>query len=467
MFDLKEILAASGGTLLAGKTHQRFAGFSIDSRSLNKGDIFIALQGGNFDGHDFIAQAIEKGAACIISEFIPAKLKDIFPGHGCACYTKSSGFQNKICWVKVKDTTRALGDIACFYRSKFSLPVVAVTGSNGKTTAKEMISWVLSMQYQVLKNEGTKNNHIGLPQTLLNLNENHELAVVELGTNHPGEIRYLSGISRPNIGVITNIGPSHLEHFGDLSGVLKEKYSLVDALDKPAIAILNADDQFLYNFLRRKAPQTAVMGFGIERRSDFSVSNIVFTPKGLEFMVNSRHKIYLNTLGRHNIYNALASICLARIFGMDYNDIEYRLSIFDFPAGRLKLMKFLGATFIDDTYNSNPLSLNSALDVMENFHSGGRKIVVMGDMLELGQGSIFLHRKAVKKAWNISDILITVGEFSNSAGRLIKSGISKKIFICDSSLQARECLLNKISLRKDDVVLVKGSRGMKMERVFE
>ena len=451
MFEVHELLTATAGKLASGREGLRIKGISIDSRTIRPQEAFIAIKGGNFDGHDFIGRALKKGAEWIIREAGAVRYKSA-----------------QASFIEVRDTIKALGGIARSWRRKFDIPVIAVTGSNGKTITKEMISAVLSKRFKVLKNEGTKNNHIGLPITLLGLNSHHEIAVIELGTNHPGEIGYLAGIALPNIGVITNIGPAHLQYFGDLRGVLKEKYTLVRFLDKPRIALLNSDDGLLKNKLARVVKGRFVLGFGIKNISDFLASGIKVSNGQIEFLAQKKYRFTLRTLGYYNIYNALAAVSLGRIFGMEYREMAGALSNFTFPEKRLNLKELNNIKFIDDTYNANPASLRQALDALLQLRTKGRKIFVMGDMLELGSSSRFFHRQAGRQVARVCDAFITVGRLSRlAAEEAKKSGLrDTNIFICKNSRQARKTLFSKISPQKGDIVLVKGSRLMRMEEVF-
>jgi len=452
MFKVKEIIQATGGLLLAGDGAQKIAGISTDSRGIKAKEAFLALRGKNFDGHDFIAQALRAKASCIIVEDRP---KEIIPA--------------RLAVIKVKDTTLALGEIARFQRQKFNLPVVAITGSNGKTTTKEMVAWVLSAKARVLKNEGTKNNQIGLPQTLIQLSPNDKFAVVEIGTNHFGEVDYLAKIACPNIGIITNIGPSHLEFLKDLKGVFKEKSSLLNNLSGPAIALVNADDASLGSLIRDKRRACRVFSYGINTKSDFSASAIRIENGKVRFKVNSKSNFELSSLGVYNVYNALAAIACGRILGLSYAQMCLRLAEFKFPRGRLNLVKSGGLKFIDDTYNSNPLSLKAALDTLNAVGCCGRKILVMGDMLELGRQKELLHRQIAWSITNSCDLLIAVGSLARiTAEAALRYGWqAKRIFCCDHAAQARKLLLGKVAAQADDLILVKGSRSMKMEEVLE
>lgn len=452
MFEVNELLKFTGGRLAGVDSGGRITGISIDSRTIKPKEAFIAIKGSNFDGHNFIKDAIDRGAGLIV--------------HGSKFKVHS---EKKIPFITVADTLKTLGDIARWQRKKFDIPVIAVTGSNGKTTTKEMIAHVLSAKFRVLKNEGTKNNPIGLPMTLRNLNSSHDMAVLEVGTNHFGEVEYLAKICLPNIGVITNIGASHLEFFNDLKGVLKEKYALLDNLEDPRIAILNTDDSLLRKKISGKTKKPFVFSFGIKNRCDFSASNIKFKDGRYVFLVNKRFRFTLNTCGYYNIYNALAAITLGRLYGISHKDIAEALASFNFPRSRLKLLELGKIRFIDDTYNSNPLSLMHALEAFDNFKAKGRKIFVMGDMLELGKSAGLFHRRAGRRIAQVCDLLITVGELSKLSARTAERfGFSEgNIFTCESSGEARDTLFNKIALEADDIVLVKGSRSMKMEEVFK
>ncbi|MCX5707356.1 MAG: UDP-N-acetylmuramoyl-tripeptide--D-alanyl-D-alanine ligase [Candidatus Omnitrophica bacterium] len=456
MFRVDELLKATAGKLVSGNKNSTIKGISIDSRNIKKGDAFLAIRGENFDGHEFIPQAIKKGASCVIKE--ASKCQTCLP-------VGRSVKLSKLAVIEVKDTTNALGDIARFNRRKFNIPVIAVSGSNGKTTTKELIAWILSKKFKVLKNEGTKNNHIGLPLTLLKLDNSYDIAVVEIGTNHFGEVGYLADICQPTIAVITNIGSSHLEYFKDLSGVFKEKYTLIKHLQQPGLAILNCDDVFLRQEVLRKTRTPFTLSVGIRSKSDFFTSAIKDTDGEIKFKVNQKFKFTLKALGYYNIYNALEAIAVARVLGMEYRDIAKRIATFNLPKSRLNLIKFKGISFIDDTYNSNPLSLKQALDVLENFKTSGRKILVMGDMLELGSKASDLHLEAIEKALKFCQSLICVGRLSKIAAEAC--GAKKNIFTCETSFEARKILFKEVCVAKNDIVLVKGSRRMMMEEVFK
>jgi len=452
VFKVNEIIKAASGRLLQGSFKNELSGISTDSRSLTAQEAFLALKGTNFDGHDFIDEALKAKAGCLI---VDKELDFAVP--------------KEIAVIRVKDTILALGDIAGYQREKFNLPIIAVTGSNGKTTTKEMLAWILSGNARVLKNEGTKNNAIGLPQTLIQLTEKDNFAVVEIGTNHFGEVDYLAKIARPNIGLITNIAPSHLEFLKNLNGVLKEKSTLLDNLKKPAISVLCADDKLLRRIMFEKNREGCVFSYGIDEKSDFCASAIQVGDGKVEFKVNRESNFMLSTLGYYNIYNALGAISVARILGFSYAQIGSRLAAFKFPKGRLNLIVRNGLKFIDDTYNSNPFSFKAALSALDSAKCRGKKILIMGDMLELGEQKELLHRQIARSITNSCDLLVAVGSLARLTAEAAQgSGFKKEdIFCCQNSQEAKDLLLNKISPGRNDLILVKGSRSMKMEEVLE
>jgi UDP-N-acetylmuramoyl-tripeptide--D-alanyl-D-alanine ligase len=451
MFKVAELIAACGGKIVHAGSCMNVSTVSTDSRSIRKDEAFLAIQGINFDGHSFLKEVVRKGVGCVIVQkgcVVPRGLNAIV--------------------IEVADTTVALGDIARFHRRRFSVPVIAITGSNGKTTAKDMLAWILSGVFKTLKNEGTQNNHIGVPRTLLKLDASHECAVIELGTNHFGEISYLSKICEPTIAAITNIGPSHLEYFKDLSGVYKEKLSVLKSLTGARIGILNADDPFLKKAWRTAKLRPFLMGFGIDTPCDFQARDVKRDLAEIGFSMHRRTRIKLATPGIGNVYNALCAIAASRTLGVYYPMIASRLKSFVFPTGRLTMRVVDEVRFIDDTYNANPLSMAQAMDALRLSGSRGRRVLVMGDMLELGSETERFHRDAGARAAESCDIFITVGRHSLAAARsaLAKGFDKASIFSCANSVQARDVLFKKIAVRKNDIVLLKGSRGMKLEQVL-
>ena len=421
---------------------------SSDLRSIRTGDLFVALSGKNFDGHRFVEDAIRKGAIGAIFSQRP-----MLNTHG------------KRVMVRVKDTTRALQQIAAYHRSLINIPVIAVTGSNGKTTVKDMISAVLTQGYSVLKTEGTKNNHIGVPQTLLKLNSTHQICVIELGTNHRGEIRLLGDIARPTVAVITNIGPSHLEFLQDLEGVFTEKMDILKTLDKDmGAAIVNGDDPYL---VRVPRASRRVFTYGLGDSNDIYAVKVRGAEKNISFTVNGSQKFEVGLIGTHNVYNALAAVATGTLFGVSYKDIRKALSGFRAANMRLAPVRVRGIDVINDSYNSNPLSMSAAIEALVNYPASSRWIVT-GDMLELGKKAVLFHRKAGEEIARAgAGGLLTLGELSKfTLSQARASGLSRnKSWHCASHGEAAAIL--KSHVKRGDVILIKGSRAMTMEKILE
>ena len=419
---------------------------SIDTRSMRKGDTFIAIRGKRFDGHDFVAEAFRKGAkSAVVSKKpkIPRRLEGRL--------------------VRVKDTLRALGDIAKTHRAKFDIPVIAVTGTNGKTTAKDMIAHVLSARHKVLKNETSKNNLIGLSLTLLGLGRRHDVAVLEMGMNRPGEIDRLSEIAKPEIGVVTNVGLAHLEFLGTPENVFKAKTELLKWLPPNGMAVLNADDARLRNVKGLKSRKTY---FGIEKKCDFRATKLSYVKNRWSFTVGGK-RFRCPLPGKHNIYNALVAIVIARGFGIDLSAVGKRINSFRQASPmRMDLRRYRDVCFLDDCYNSNPLSMECAVRTLAAYRTGGRKIVVSGDMLELGKSSGVMHETLGRQiASSGVNFLITMGKLSRFTETAAKHKGMRGVFHAESHRAAAD-FLKKI-VKPKDVVLVKGSRGMEMEKVIE
>ena len=349
---------------------------------------------------------------------------------------------------------------------KFDIPVIAVTGSNGKTTTKDMIWHVLSGRFNALRNEGTKNNHMGLPQTLLELGGKTEIAVVELGMNHKGEIGNLAGMALPSAGVITNIGPSHLEALGTLKNVFRAKRELLEALPRGALTVLNGDDAFLSKI---KTGRLKRVTFGFSGGNDFRATDIESTNIAIRFWLNETVKFELHMLGRHNIYNALAAIAVASNFGISMSYVREALAAFREASGmRLSREEIAGIDFINDSYNANPLSWKAAIEAVSDYRTSGRKILISGDMLELGPSAGSYHAKIGELvARSGIDLLLAIGSFSRQTVKAAVSGgmDEMNVKICPDQKMAA-LILNRVA-RPGDLVLVKGSRGMRMEKVID
>lgn len=421
----------------------------MDSRAIKAGELFVAIRGNRLDGHSFINQAVGRGAKAVL-------FSD-------KCKT-SGGFAKQASMIKVKDSRASLAALAYDYRRRFKIPVIAVTGSNGKTTTKEMISAILSKRYNVLRNPGTENNLIGVAKTLFKLQKRHDLIVMEIGTNHFGEIDRLAWMLRPKLAVITNIAPAHLEFFKSLKGVLKAKLELITHLGKNSKMIINKDDRLLGAV---DGLDFKTIAFGIKQIADFHGEIISQTKTGTSFLLNQKQRIVLKVLGRHNVYNALASIACARCMQMPMQAIKEALATFQAPPMRMQLQQINNIKFINDCYNANPESLAYALDFLNSLPSRGKKIVISGDMLELGSRAPKLHKDSGKRlAKDSVDVLITVGKLARhiALGARLAGMDRAAIHSFDNRQQVLK-LLRKI-ISSGDIVLIKGSRAMQMERIL-
>ena len=449
--DLKDLVRATNAEMYNFR-NMKISEISIDSRNLKAKNVFIAIKGNRFDGHNFIDKAIAKGAASVIvsRSIFKSRLKK---------YNK-----RRIPFLIVKNTIKALGDIAHYYRMQFNIPIVAVTGSTGKTTVKEIISHILASEFNVLKNDGTKNNLIGLPLTLLKLKDKHDIVVLEVGTNHFGEIKRLSEIAEPTVGVITNIGHAHLETFGSIGQVFKEKAALLNSLTRNGWAVLNKDDKCLANV---KTVSKKIY-FGIEKNCKFQGKHISKTQKGYSFKLGKKtFKVPL--LGKHSIYNALTGITVGRLFRMKLEKIASRLEKFKMPlVDRFTLSKINNIHVINDTYNSNPLSFSAAVKSLVEMKPRTRKVLVSSDMLELGKKAIYFHKEAGKMvARSGIDMLLTVGVLSKFMNQSAKChGMDKARALHFKTRSQLNSMLPSI-IQRGDVVLVKGSRTTHMEEVVD
>lgn len=482
-FEIEEIIDATKGKLVRGDTSAVIKRISTDSRTLQENDLFVALSGEKFDGHDFLDQVAEKGGiGAIVSRPVDVNLPIM---------------------VEVDDTLNAYGDIAKANRKKFDIPIIAITGSNGKTTTKNMTASILSQRFCVLRPEKSFNNQIGVPATLLKLNHQHEVAVLELGTNMPGEITRLSQIAQPNIGVITNVGATHLEKLGSIEGVAEEKSDLLKDVE---FSVLNADDDN-FDLLAKKA-NGQVVTFGVrgQRAMGQWGYSVKTSPEGLSARtynaIRDKHQaprtthhaphnitasdisltddgrpkfnlifddvpvceIELPCLGEYNVYNALAAASVGRIMGLDYKKIKVGLEKYKPAEMRMQKINQNGITIINDAYNSNPRSLSLALEFFSKLDCQGKRVAVLADMLELGENSAELHRQIGEKMPSSIDVLITVGDCAKLIAEAAKeTGLTVHSF--QSNLEVSR-LLNEI-VTEDDAVLLKGSRGMKLEEVLE
>ena len=439
---LEEIAKAVGGiSPVGGKTSV----ICTDTRKITKGCIFIALSGANFDGHDFVRTAIDGGALVAVTERPVGKLPCIL----------------------VDNTRKALLDLAKFYRKRFSPVLVGVTGSVGKTTTKEMIALILSAKYKTLKNEGNLNNEIGLPLTLFRLDSSYEAAVIEMGMSHFGEIHRLSRTALPTLAVITNVGFSHMENLGSQEGILKAKLEILDGMESGAPLILNGDDRLLSTVC---LDDRDILTYGVDNdTSDIRAVNIVsdtITEFDILYKGETHHAV-LNCIGRHNVLNALAAFAVGICSGVSAEDILAKLSEYESTGLRQRVEKRGAQTLIIDCYNASPDSMKAAIAVLAQIkpEKAGRRVAVLADMLELGEHSPRLHESVGQMVVEAGiDKLICYG---NNARYI--AGRADELGLHSGSTTDKSMLIEylKNTLRPDDVVLFKGSRGMRLEEVIE
>lgn len=448
---LGQVALATGGTLLCGDIRTPVTAIGTDTRALEPGSWFLALQGNNFDGHAFIDAAVEKGAAGVICSTVPDNLPDTLPT------------------LVVSDTTDALGRIACAWRCEVSPAVIAITGSAGKTTCKEMAAHILSARVPVLATQGNLNNHIGLPLTLLRLEERHPVAVVELGMNHHGEIRYLTGIARPDIGVLTNIGDAHLGNFENRDALARAKGELFEAMRPTGHAIVNADCPYSRLVRERGTLPQNVLLFGESEEADVRALDVCpALPVGFSFELAYDGRsvpIRLPVFGRYQIANALAAASVALLLGVTLEEIAARLETFQAPQLRSRVTEAGGVRIVEDCYNASPSATVAAIESFSSFSKGGRRFLLLGDMQELGAFSEEGHRRVGEAAARCgADEILCVGQSA--------------LWIADEAQQrgtpagyfpALEPAVERLAelLAPGDSLLVKGSRLARLERAVE
>jgi len=450
-----EVVAATAGALIHGTSGAMFEGIVTDSRAVTGGNLFIAIVGDRFDGHEFIASALDRGAAGFV---VQRKEKELV-----------SRIPETVPVIFVDDTVRALGDIAHCWRMRFDVPVVAVTGSSGKTTTKEMIASIVSQVKRVHKNRGNFNNLIGLPLTLLEMEAGHEVAIVEMGTNRPGEIARLTDIAKPSVGVITNVGPAHLEGLKSIDGVREEKGDLFARMEKHGIAIINSDDDEIRVLAERWHGERIT--FGIKDEALIHAHNIEKKDgQGIRFTLcvgSFEGDVTMKTLGNHNIYNALAAAASSLALGIEESVICEGIARFEQIPGRMKLYRLRGgACLVDDTYNANPASVREALRTLRDLEGVHRITVILGDMLELGDTSEELHEDIGRflSDSGVGTVFIR-GKFSRAVAAGAQQGglRNDRIFCIESPEEIAAKLASCIG--EGEWILIKGSRGMKMEEI--
>lgn len=467
----KDILEATCGILVHGSEDNTFTGISTDTRNLKEGDIYIALSGQKFDGHDFLPDAILKGAkGLIIAAAKSSKILRSTAGDDVGGVTV----------IAVEDTVLALGKIARFKRlNSANLNVIAVTGSAGKTTTKDLLSAIISQKYNVISSEGNFNNEIGLPLTLLKLTKEHNAAVVEMGMRGMGEIDWLSYVAQPDIAVITNIGMAHIERLGSVQNILKAKMEIINNMKTGGLVLLNGDDLLLKDqvaVLVQKGFQTVLCGFSDS--CDVQVYDIDIKEAESEFTIINRKIPYmlplratLPTPGMHNIGNAALAIAAGQFLSVDQDNIKDALVNFRPASMRMNIYSLsCGIKIIDDTYNANPQAVNAALKLLANMEckGGGRRIAVLGTMLEMGEWAKKAHRDIGIAAAELKiDCLVLIGEHAKETAQGAKEAglFAQEIACFTNNKEAKNYLLSTV--KDNDILLIKGSRSMKMEEIVE
>lgn len=450
---ISELADLCGGTLVAGDPALEIPGLSTDSRVIEEGYIFLALKGENFNGHTFAESALARGASGIIGQSDEVqRLKE--------------GGNRRKGLIAVDETLAALHRLALAYRSKFDMPLVAITGSCGKTTTKDMLASILKENLKTVKTEGNLNNLIGAPLMLLRLDSETEAAVIEIASNAPGEIECLSRILSPTAAIITNIGPVHLEGFGTIEGVFKEKSAVLEHIRSGGFAVINNEDigpEYISSIFEGKT-----ITFGQDESADYFASEIRQDMKaGTEFLLNGEDSVRIPILGTHNVHNALAAIAAAKEFGIDIDTIREGLRDFPATAMRMETHAYKGATVINDAYNANPRAMRASISTIMAMPAE-RKILALGDMLELGAQSAVEHRSLGHYAGlSDPDQLYLVGEFKEECREgALKAGMQPERIHCCADVEEVGISL-KYTLRPGDLVLLKGSRGIRMEDALQ
>ena len=457
-FTRHELASGAGGRWLQ-EPPDAALGISTDTRTLTPGACFVALAGERYDAHDFLAEAAAKGAACAVVNATRAATLTAAP---------------PLPLLAVRDTLEALGALARFHRRRYDVPLVAVTGSNGKTTTREMIGSILRTRGPALKTEGNLNNEVGVPLTLFGLGAEHERGVVEMGMNHAGEIARLAAIAEPQVGVVTLAGPAHLESMGSVEGVADAKAELYFGLPASGICVVNADDPRMLKRAQASGRAMITFAVGRGRRGDVVVLDLLeHGPEGLHFLLGVGQReveIRLPLVGLHNAANAAAAAAAAIALGFHDREIAAGLRAVRTVGRRLRIERLAsGVTLVDDCYNANPSSMDAALATLSTLAAagGGRAVAVLGDMLELGPGELDAHAALGAGAARVAALLAAFGPRSRATAEGARGGgLAAEATFHTEDMPALVGWV-KDRLGPGDVLLVKGSRGMKLERLVE
>lgn len=454
-FTLDEVIQAVERAAILDDPNQSFTDIVTDTRKIAPGVLFVALKGERFNGEDFVEDAIKSGAAGALVS------KD---------YVGNDTFGGTIIKVET-DTQKAYQQLAAFWRQKFQIPVLAITGSNGKTTTKDMTAAVLSAKFPVLKTQANFNNEIGLPLTLLQLNQLHRAAVVEIGMRGLNQISALAPVAAPEIGIVTNVGETHIELLGSIENIAKAKAELVEAIRPGGAVILNNDNPYTAAMKDKAASGVKVITFGIEQPADIKAANLVSGAQSTSFQCTIGQggptvELTIPMLGRHNVSNALAAVAAGHYLGLTPAEIADGLSNLEMTGMRFECKRMKSYNIINDAYNASPMSMEASLATLQEITQGKRSIAVLGDMLELGHVATSAHQKVGQQAAAAGvAALITLGEM----GREIAAGARAAGLTEVYSFAEHQAAAHKLQeiLQPEDTVLFKGSRGMKLEKVIE
>ena len=452
---VKDIIKITKGNLVMGDENLICENFSKDTRTIQDGDIYIGIKGENFDGNEFWKQALDNGASAVIVQKLKITIKE------------KEKYSNKTI-IEVADSLKAMQDIARYKRSLYDIPVIAITGSVGKTSTKDIVSSVISTKCKTLKTEGNNNNDIGLPMTLLKLRD-HEALVVEMGMNHFKEISLLTSIAKPTISIITNIGTSHIGNLGSRENILKAKLEILEGMKIPRV-IINNDNDLLHKWYEKNKEKVEIHTYGIKNKSEMMAENVKLEDESSSFLATyNGEKLNINVPvgGEHFIYNSLCAAMVGKILNLSKEQIQKGISEFELTKKRMDIRTLNnGSILINDSYNASYESMKASIKYLSS-HQAKRRIAVLGDMFELGEYSEELHKKVGKEvAKNNIDILICSGKNSKYIVEAVKEENMK---IQTYLLENNEEILQKLEeiIKEGDVILVKASNGMKFFEICQ
>jgi UDP-N-acetylmuramoyl-tripeptide--D-alanyl-D-alanine ligase len=442
MFTIKQILQATSGNLIKGNEKNVITSIHFDSRKIEKDALFVALIGGNSDGHAYIERAVTQGAAAVL-------------------VSKPYETNEQIAVIHVPDTEKALQQLAAFYRSTLSIPIIAITGSNGKTTTKDMIAHVLSQKVNVHKTQGNLNNHLGMPLTLLQTKPEHEVVVLEMGMNHKGEIDLLASIAKPTMSVITNIGDAHIEHLGSRENIAHAKGELLPHTNPTGCVFLNAEMDFLP--LLQEKYQGEIVRYG--KGGSLALTSTEPTEQGTIFRIqDEKESFFIPVFGDHNILNALAAMSIANRLGFSKQEIKEALANLKISSMRFEVQKGKNdSLIINDAYNASPTSMKASIETFLSLFPKRKKVLILGDMFELGKESLEMHKqigKLLTQHEKEIEYVVTIGKDS--------AYISNELRVKKKHIQTKEEAKNYLQsfLTNEHALLFKASRGMKLEEII-